>query len=292
MTTTQKNKDSSLVRALINGSPQVVKRLLKEGADANAQGGEFNSPALVLAMLGSQAVRVKNIEALLAHGANPNWVCPEKKTHVSPFMRACMRGDNQMVSAMLDSSGSVKVDLLLADDHGWIPSMAAALNCSTDVLAKMQALFERVTLPLQPDLPRHHLWTCADQHGRSAIMQISEQANLRWILGQNFKDQNELLEARDKEGKTALWIAVLANDSEHVKTLLGLGTRTDVKDASGQSLLEMASRRHVAPNEEAIRANIMTDLRAFDSARAAVASIDEVMALHPKSPPSARAVAF
>lgn len=278
-----------MIRSLTDNSPSNVKRLLEEGANPNVRGGEFNSPALVLAILGEKSIRVQNIEALLAHGANPNWVCPDKKTYVSPFMRACMRGDNESASAMLGSIGPVKVDLLLADDHGWIPSTAAALNCSNDLLLKMQTLFERVTMHLRPDLPRHHLWTCADRHGRSAIMQTSEPANLRWILGQNFKDQSEMLEARDNEGKTALWIAVLANDNEHVKTLLGLGARTDAKDASGQCLLEMASRRHVAPNEEDIRENIMTNLKAFDSARAAMASIDEVIALHRKPLTCARA---
>lgn len=121
-------------------------------------------------------------------------------------------------------------------------------------------------------------------------MQISDPANLQWILQQNFKDQSELLEARDKWGQTALWIAVLENDSEHVKTLLDLGARTDVKDASGKPLLEMASRRILGPNEEPIRANIMSNLKAFHSARAAMASIDEVIALNRKPLICTRAV--
>ena len=111
---------TDLMCAALEGRTEIVKALLRKGADVNAKDGTGRT-ALMFAAINMHDETVK---VLLEHGADVNARADDGAT---PLMLAASCGDPEIVQALLsrdaDLKGSFvqtgKTALMLAEEHGY-----------------------------------------------------------------------------------------------------------------------------------------------------------------------------
>lgn len=276
----QDSINHALVKAIGLEDSSETKRLLSIGADSNAICSETSQPVLTLAVLSKNSANFDFVNLLMVHGADPNLVGPDDAKQMSPFMCACTSNKKEAILSMLNSEGSIKVDLLATGDHDRLLSATVSkMDDSTHLMSVMQKHFEDNVLAAgssksPPD--RGHLWLSTDKNGMNAFMLSSVIQNKRWILDQNFMEPQQIVELSDHQGETALWRSVHRGEKNCVEFLLGCGARIDVVDSSGQTLLNMAKENADDPDNQQ-SGEILGQLRAVNAARKAMAAVNKVI---------------
>ena len=115
-------QDNPLVEAVHKGDPQVLERLIKDGADVNARDRNANTPLASAALLGD----VPAVRMLLDHGADLN---APGSFGAPPLVLACMAGSPEIVKMLLDKGA----DTSFRDILGKNASTYAAENSNTGV---------------------------------------------------------------------------------------------------------------------------------------------------------------
>ena len=244
--------NSVLVVATHSGQGELAALLLDHGADPNADGGGYT--ALHTAVLRSDLVAV---EALLAHGANPNarltrgmpvrrfgieWSLPSTLVGATPFFVAAAFVDVDMMQAL--AAGGADPTLAILD--GTSPLLAA----SGMVRSASANAGRRLTRPpvSAADVVR------IDSYGRMDRPDLESRAlgaiELLLELGVN-------VNARNATGDSALHGATAGGFTRVIQLLAEEGATLDLTNSHGQTPLSLTTegrnRRVLEPAAELLR---------------------------------------
>ena len=217
-------KSTPLHWASFRGHVEVVRALLKHGADVTAQNEDGMTPL----HWASRKGRAEAIDVLLQHGADATARDINKST---PLHHASIGGYVESVRVFLEHN----VDSTAQDKNGWTPLHCASYEGHVGVT--------RTLLEHGVDA------TVRDRKGRTPLHRVSSEGNLEVILV--FLEHGVDLTAQDKDGWTPLHRASLGGHVEVVRVLLDHGVDMSAQDKNGCAPLHYASREgHV----EVIRA--------------------------------------
>jgi len=182
-----------LMRAAGNDDPLVVPLLLTAGVDVAAKNTDGDSALTIAARSGKS----QNLKALLDAGSRFN--LPEDEL-TNLFLQAAINDDPSVVRLMLEAGANANAK----DDSGTTALMSAALSGKPETL--------KILIAAGADL------NTVDDRGVSALMRVSEVENARALL-----DAGADMSLRNKEGKTALALAIENNENEIIKLLKSRG---------------------------------------------------------------------
>ncbi|KAK0618010.1 ankyrin repeat-containing domain protein [Bombardia bombarda] len=211
-----------LQKAASKGNESLVKLLLKHKADVNLTKPGCDTP-LNEAIL-QHKITMETIKMLLTGGADIHrrGVAGKLPVHAAAI------SDRSDVMEILCSA---QADARAKDDNGLSPLMHAVLNNSVSV-------FKFLLSQHAYDLDE------ADSKGQTPLIVASilgDKSILNELLNSEFKVQ-DILNAQDFHGKTALAYAVRMDLLEVVKTLVGNGADASIADYRGYSPLYWAVR--------------------------------------------------
>ena len=204
---------TALMSASHNGHSEVVRILLKGGADPNIQKKDGATAVMLATKNGHSEV----VQILLEGGADPNI---QKEDGWTALVSACANGHSEVVQILLKGGA----DPNFQKEDGWTALMHASQNGHSEVV---QILLKGGA---DPNIQKEDGWTAlmsASQNGHSEVVQI---------LLKGGADPNIQL----KEGQTALVSASYNGHSEVVQILLEGGADPNIQKEDGWTALVSA----------------------------------------------------
>ena len=195
---------------------EVVQTLLDFGANPNDETG-FDGSALLLAS-GAGKWRLPTLRALIEGGANTN---PHHTHNITPMHKIAQFGGAEEMAYLLNQG--CKADI--SQRNGITPLILAIQRSKREcVRLLLNAAANRNTVTESSDRPIHYAARCPD-----------------WQIMQMLLENNdvELNAQTEPQKKTALHIACEAVNMTVVKILLNAGADPNIKDASGNLLIEL-----------------------------------------------------
>lgn len=215
---------SALTKAVLTKHVDLIEELLRSGANVNLPNGEGKTP-LILAL--EEHVDETIAIRLLDAGADPTGALLVALTYSRPST------SQRLVAA---SRTDPRIDLHAKDAHG--RSVLQALLSATFYLPTLQA-----------DLLGHLKHLLNEQDPVTGLTPLMESV-LSDKQNQSFLACDQLLRAgadpnlKNKDGDTALLLAIKAHRPSLVKRLVAAGARADEPDAHGVTTIEYARRRY------------------------------------------------
>jgi len=229
---------------------RILDCLLDGGADIDGKDAHGRTPLKIAVDSGMRLFSLK----LLQRGADPNVRDFEGET---PFFSAIRKGDTNLVKEMLKAGA----DAYAQDKDGrtafWnacVRGPASTAKVMHEWCKNTKALHDR------------------DSHGKtllhSAVLYDDAESNCSLI--QFLVEQGVELDAKDNEGKSALWYAGLKGHVKVIKTLLQLGADIQTlneRDAQGRTVLHaiFLSQRCPRYNHLRILVDKGVDINAMDN---------------------------
>lgn len=132
---------TDMKRAARNGDAAAVRRLLEEGGDPNAQGGQMGlTPLIVSAANGHREI----VELLLTRGASLE---AADSAGMTPLMNAVMFDQTAVVQLLLDRGANVNAQ---TRDGNMTPLMFARSSAAAKVLLLNGLMLERAPATASP----------------------------------------------------------------------------------------------------------------------------------------------
>lgn len=268
--------DAPLIAAARAGDVNVVRKLIGEHADVNAQSADGSTPLLWAAYNGEPAM----VEALLVAGAKPDTA---NRYGVTPLLQASRAGDAAVVAALLEHGA----DAALRHPDGETALMGAARVGSIDTVERLLAAgldvnavdtFQQETALMRAAAEGHLamvdrlLAAGADPNLQARVTALKDRKNadypsggfsaLMWAVRNGHVDVVRRLVAggadldlRNGDGATAMMIAIVNDRYDLAATLVDLGA--DVNDGSLYHAVEMrdATTDWYARDGSKLRAN-------------------------------------
>jgi Raf kinase inhibitor-like YbhB/YbcL family protein len=230
----------ALMRAASANRVEVMKLLLASGADANARSSS-GMTALMVAAFGGYADAVRT---LLASRANPNAKDTQGRT---ALMAAAASGDTSTLEALVAAGG----DPTVGDAGGSTPLTYAAAEGHAEALAVLR---KRGLEPGAGDLTL----AAAGCHRDVVRSILADGVNVNGAEGdvvpllsaagdncvevvQMLLDRGAKVDAKDRNGRTALIRASQAGHLEMVRLLLQHGADINIRDESGRTAWTFAA---------------------------------------------------
>jgi ankyrin repeat protein len=232
-------KRTPLMKTLLANDTPAVVRLLKAGADVNAEDPDHTSVLRIAVVTGnSEAVNL-----LLAAGAKPD--IPDEEG-ITAFMDACAMGRMNIAAALLRTGSNVNGK---ADDG------------STALLSAVARVAPRQMWPARREMVQFLLENkanpkVADWQGVTPLIAASRIGDVE--LFNALIAAGADVDASDAEGRTPLLEAVDKDNVEIVKLLVKKKVNLAVFDKSGYSPLSMAAKNGYAEGEEIVRVLLET----------------------------------
>jgi cytohesin len=185
---------TALVNAAGNGHAEVVGRMLRAGAQVNAQ-GKYGGTALYFAALGGYTTV---IELLLEAGGDPNL----GGTLEIPLCAAASRGPIEAVRVLVSTAANLEARCL-----GRTPLQTAAFRNNTGVVKVLVEAGAEVDV--------------RDDGGGTPLHDAATRGNVEML--HYLKAAGSWVDALDNSGRTVLHCAVLSGKSPAVKEVLSWG---------------------------------------------------------------------
>jgi ankyrin repeat protein len=268
--------DDPLIAAARAGDINVVRKLIGERADVNAQSADGSTPLLWAAYNGEPAM----VEALLAAGANPDTA---NRYGVTPLLQASRAGDAAVIAALLEHGA----DAALGHPDGETPLMGAARVGSIEAVELLLAAgldvnavdaFQQESALMRAAAEGHLamvdrlLAAGADPNLQARVTALKDRKNadypsggfsaVMWAVRNGHVDivrrlvaAGADLDLRNGDGATAMMIAIVNDRYDLAATLVELGA--DVNDGSLYHAVEMrdATTDWYARDGSKLRAN-------------------------------------
>jgi ankyrin repeat protein len=226
MTTEAQNNFKHAVRS---NQPENVKKALKDSSvDPNYLGGEsdiYGFPAMLCAQNGYTEV----LKILLDRGVSASTRSHHNQTPIISY--ALLNNKVDTAFALLNYDENNKADINAKNGSSVTPLMVAAEK--TDV-GTVKTLIENYSAEV----------TGNDSNGQNLLMHAAKNSKevVELIFSKLSDDSNELVNAKDKEGKTALTHALENGNAEGGKFLVEHGADSSVVDNYDNTLLHSASK--------------------------------------------------
>ncbi|KPA37290.1 hypothetical protein FLAG1_09900 [Fusarium langsethiae] len=240
---------SRLYYACLCGLSWAARDLTTEGADVNAQGGEFGNALQVASLDGNLEV----VQLLLDKGADVN---AQGGLYGNALQAASYNGKLEVVKLLLDKGADINAQggrydnaLQAASLDGNLEVVQLLLDKGADVNA--QGVFYDNALQAALRIGKREVVKLlldkgADINAQGGRYDNALQAALRGDQGQVVKlllhvasvDPNR----QDIDGQTPLWVAAEKGNEVIVKQLLANGANIESRDKSGQTLLSWAAK--------------------------------------------------
>jgi len=257
------NKDElnqALFAAIGNGLEDEVMRLISQGADVNAKDEQGSVPLVFAVKEGRKEI----VELLLAHGADVNvkdrWgrtpldYARQKKneeiirllsTKVTSLYQAMQLGDVAKVKVFLEQGADVnaknengQTPLLLAAQNNDVNTAKLLISAGADVNIKNNAGQTSIDIALSQgnkEIIKLLLDKGAEITSLHGALQLGNLARVKALL-----EQGADVNAKDKQGKTALFYAVENNHKDIVELLIAKGADVNAKEDGGYTPLYYA----------------------------------------------------
>lgn len=255
-----KGKNDALQLAVRAGNANVVRFLLKNGADATTPHaevsyGEFGTTRNEGTLLHwvAEAPRDKAVEvatALVASGADPAARGAEGTT---TLQWAAMKNNVPLMKFLLGK----KVDINATDEHGQTALHHAVASGNAEAAQFLIENGASLNMPVGPDMrPAAELRGMATewpiykkgQEGQTALhIAAGMKPDLLKVLVQKKADLNVV----DGKGNTALHVAANAGQFDNVLLLIESGARLDIRNKDGKTALELVTERFKTPAQKA-----------------------------------------
>ncbi|XP_024545688.1 E3 ubiquitin-protein ligase KEG isoform X2 [Selaginella moellendorffii] len=224
-----KDGDTPLVCAVASGTPEVLKALIRKGANVNARlkDGLGPSVAHVCAFYGQPDC----MRELLLAGADPLAIGDDGD---SVLYQAVARRNTDCAVVILENGGCSSMAYRNAEN--FTPLHMCVLTANVAVVRKWVeiASIEDIENAIEIPSPLGTALCLASSLKKAHEEEARELVRLFLYAGANG-------DAMDPEqGQTALHVAVAANDVEMVKTILDAGVSIDVCNAQGSTPLQIA----------------------------------------------------
>ena len=169
---------TSLIYASVNGNEPIVRYLLDSGADPNI----VDDSGLTAFMYAIFRGKTNIVSDFASNRKALDF--KEPKFGITPMMWACLRRDDDIVSAILTN----KPDLTACDNDGWTPLHYAAKRGSTNIVKKL------IEAGAKTD--------AVDVSGKTCLMVAAENGNANIV--ELLIKQGASKSIKSKDGKTAL----------------------------------------------------------------------------------------
>ena len=206
---------TKLLEAAKTRNTAEVKKLLAEGADANAK-DKGGWTALIWAVYFS---RTNTVRALLEKGADVNATREDGET---ALMNAGSDGDQDIVRTLLERGATVNA----RDSDGWTALFWAASSGRTDIV--------RTLLEKGADVDS------VDSVGKTALMSAAIRGQTETV--RTLIEKGADVNARSKDGHTVLMAAVDLGRIDTVRALLESGADLTARDRKGVTALQLAAK--------------------------------------------------
>jgi uncharacterized protein len=220
--------DSALTKAVKANDAQVVRALVKSGADVNVKSGDGSTPLLWAAKNGS-------VEIARVLVANKATVDAANDFGVTPLLQASRVGDSAMVDLLLRSGASPSK----AHPEGETPLMAAARSGSVPTVRLLltRGVHANAAEKIQNTTPL--MWAAAEGH--IDVVDVLIEA------GADVNRQGHITTLADRHnadhptgGFTALMFAARAGNEALVRRLLTRGANINLKNGDSASAAMVA----------------------------------------------------
>lgn len=209
-----------LIVACTMGHIEIVKMLIEKGANVNLQ-KEGRRSALVQAAIGGH-VEIVNI--LLEEGANVRVVGGRGFT---ALMAASFSGKKEIFRAFVERGAGEDVNLNRL--HGQTALSLATMNGHTEIVNDLLALGADINAVMAKD---YTLLMMAATSGNIALLQTLKEKGMDFNLN-----------AQTTDGRTALMLAARMGRKDMVNELLRLGADKNVQDEKGNTALFWANEK-------------------------------------------------
>jgi len=225
-----------------SGHSGVIKTLLNAGADCGARDGSGSTP-LHLAAAGSRSPDA--VETLLGAGANPNAL--DENGH-SPLHEAIVKSDNpETVRALLGAGANPDARV----EYGRTLLHEAARLSAPDLI---EALLDAGADPKAKDRFGNIPWDYAKVRGQTEEREHLKVDDVCWRRLNPFFEAalagSADINSRDGDGMTLLCRAALCGTPAVIRSLLDAGADPHVKDSTGYYPSEYAIERYDLPRQD------------------------------------------
>ena len=204
------NGKTPLYRGVTKGGKDLVELLLRNGVEVNEKDSNGNTPLLGAVARGNKGI----VEVLLRNGADVN----EKDRYGNTPLHRAVNQDNQEIVAILLSNGA---DANAKGKGGETP------------LDRAKMIGNKATIAL---LSKNLV-----QADKVLLLRTKERESEREVAKLSSEDVD--INAKDKDGNTALHIAVAQGNKKEVEVLLSKGADVNAKDKLGNMPLHRALAR-------------------------------------------------
>jgi ankyrin repeat protein/CubicO group peptidase (beta-lactamase class C family) len=213
----------NLLRAVWSGQTDMVKELIKDGADVNASYTVENNAGWTALMAAAWSGKIDTIKALIEAGADVN---AKRDDGWTVLMAAVCNGKTEAVKALIEAGADVNASCTVdTNKTGHTVLMEAAYNGKVDSI--------KVLVEARADVntKRNDGWT--------ALMEAVTKENIDAIKA--LIEARADVNAKRNDGQTALMEAAYKGNTDAVKALIEAGADVNARRNNGQTALISAA---------------------------------------------------
>jgi ankyrin repeat protein len=228
------DEGAALAAAIRHGNTQTLHMLLEAGLRTTALDESNHAPLEWAVISGDMQI----VNDLLKHGADPNFAGLSSR---APLLLACALEDLPMVQRLISAGANVdRIGNISSTDADEVPK-SSLLTPFIVAATEGNGQIMQCLLDHGADLNKE-----IDGIRQGDLALVTSGVNRHIRVTQLLMKRGFNLNARDHEGRTALWLAVKNEEREAVEALLKLGADPSIEGPGGKTPLQIAPTETIA----------------------------------------------